>query len=128
MSARGIVKLIAFAFGVFLFPSAGTANQPAAVIKMLDTSPSFQPSMVTIKVGDTVEWENVGSSVHHATNNHDIAIKGDEVSSPSRELVFDSGFLRPGDTFWHTFTSPGTYRYVCVVHEPSGMIGQIVVK
>jgi plastocyanin len=43
-------------------------------------------------------------------------------------LVFDSGFLQPGGTFTHTFTAAGTYKYVCVVHEPSGMMGQIVVK
>jgi plastocyanin len=98
------------------------------VIKMQDMPPSFQPSSVTIKVGDTVEWENVGNSVHHATDDHDMAIKKDDVASPSGELVFDSGFLQPGGTFKHTFTTPGTYKYVCVVHEPSGMMGEIVVK
>jgi plastocyanin len=125
---RGMLKLTAIAFVVLLATSTGTASQPAVVIKMLDMPPSFQPSSVTIKVGDTVEWENVGNSVHHATNDHDVAIKKDDVSSPNDKLVFDSGFLQPGGTFTHTFTAAGTYKYVCVVHEPSGMTGQIVVK
>jgi plastocyanin len=125
---RGMLKLTAIAFVVLLATSTGTASQPAVVIKMLDMPPSFQPSSVTIKVGDTVEWENVGNSVHHATNDYDVAIKKDDVSSPNDKLVFDSGFLQPGGTFTHTFTAAGTYKYVCVVHEPSGMTGQIVVK
>ena len=50
--------------------SGDTANASvsAVVIKMIDTPPSFQPSQVTIKVGDTVQWDNVGNSVHHATS------------------------------------------------------------
>lgn len=123
-----LLMLIAFSSLVLLAARSGFGSEPAVVIKMLDMPPSFQPSMVTIKAGDTVEWENVGSSVHHATNDHDIAIKRDDVSNPDGELVFDSGFLQPGGTFMHTFTKPGIYKYVCVVHEPSGMIGEVVVK
>ncbi len=111
----------------FAYP-ARSADKPAVVIKMIDMPPSFEPAEVTVKVGDTVKWENVGNSVHHATDDHDMAIKGDDVKSPSGTAAFDSGFMRPGETFTHTFTTPGVYRYVCVAHETSGMIGEVIVK
>jgi plastocyanin len=97
------------------------------VVKMLDMPPAFQPSLLTIKAGQSVEWENVGNEVHHATSDPSLAIKPQEVTNPRGADPFDSGFLRPGETFTHTFTIPGEYRYTCVVHEAKGMLGTIVV-
>ncbi len=121
--ARTFVRLGQFALvlGVpFLLATGiqGKAAQPPIIVKMLDMPPSFQPQSVTIKVGDTVEWQNVGNAVHHATDDHEMA-KG--------ASIFDSGFMRPGESFTHTFTQPGIYKYVCVAHEASGMTGEIIV-
>jgi len=104
------------------------ASQPVVTIKMLDVPTAFEPGTVTIKVGDTVEWRNVGNEVHHATTDPSMAINGGDVGSPAGAETFDSGFLKPGATFSHTFKVAGTYRYACAVHETSGMIGKIVVK
>jgi plastocyanin len=104
------------------------ADEPVVIVKMRDMPPSFDPSRVTINVGDTIKWENTGNSVHHATDDHEMALNGDDVKSPSGAAAFDSGFMRPGETFTHTFTTPGVYKYVCVAHEASGMIGEVVVK
>lgn len=104
------------------------ASQPAVTIKMLDVPAAFEPGTVTIKVGDTVEWRNVGNEVHHATTDPSMAINCGDVGSPAGAEPFDSGFLKPGATFSHTFKVAGTYRYACAVHETSGMIGKIVVK
>jgi plastocyanin len=90
--------------------------------------PTFQPSQVTIKPGQTVEWQNVGNEVHHATSDPSLAIKSTEVTNPPGVEPFDSGFLRPGETFAHTFLKPGVYKYTCVVHEAKGMTGEVVVK
>ena len=106
----------------------GAAAQPAVIIKMLDTPPSFQPATVKIKVGGTVEWRNVGDSAHHATDDQQMAIKSADVNRPDGAVAFDSGFLRPGETFTHTFNKPGVYKYVCAVHEAQGMIGEVVVE
>jgi plastocyanin len=38
----------------------------------------------------------------------------------------DSGDLTKGASFSHTFTTAGTYAYVCTIH--SGMDGRIDVK
>jgi plastocyanin len=104
------------------------ASPPVVTIKMLDVPAAFEPGTVTIKVGDTVEWRNVGNEVHHATTDPSMAINCADVGSPAGAEPFDSGFLKPGATFSHTFKVAGTYRYACAVHETSGMIGKIVVK
>jgi plastocyanin len=104
------------------------ASDPAVVIRMIDTPPSFEPQNVSIRAGDTGEWKNAGSSVHHATDDHEMAISAADVASPNGAIAFDSGFMRPGETFTHKFTKPGIYKYVCVAHEASGMKGEIVVK
>ena len=104
------------------------ASLPAVTIKMLDVPAAFEPRTVTIKVGETVEWRNVGNEVHHATTDPSMAINYGDVGSPAGAEPFDSGFLKPGATFSHTFKVAGTYRYACAVHETSGMIGKIVVK
>ena len=107
-------------------PSAA-ATAPGIVVRMLDMPLAFQPKLIKIKVGDSVEWENVGNEVHHATSDPSLAIKPTEVTNPPGAEPFDSGFLRPGETFTHIFTVPGEYKYTCVVHEAKGMIGIIVV-
>jgi len=123
-----LAMVSAFAAAMALAYLAHAADQPAVVIKMVDMPPSFEPAEVTVNVGDTVEWENVGNSVHHATDDHEMAIKGNDVESPVGTVAFDSGFMRPGETFTHTFSTPGVYRYVCVAHETSGMVGKVIVK
>jgi plastocyanin len=124
--ALGVGAAVALAAGPV--SSGLAADAPAVVVKMRDMPPSFDPPVVTINAGDTVKWENAGDSVHHATDDHEMAIKSDDVKTPTGALVFDSGFMRPGETFTHTFTTPGVYKYVCVAHEASGMIGEVIVK
>jgi len=113
---------------VFLEKRTAIASPQVVTIKMLDVPAAFEPGTVTIKVGDTVEWRNVGNEVHHATTDPSMAINGGDVGSPAGVEPFDSGFLKPGATFSHTFKVAGTYRYACAVHETSGMIGEIIVK
>jgi plastocyanin len=69
---------------------------------------SFNPDGVTVHAGDTVTWTNDGTADHTATG------KG-----------FDSGVLHSGKSYSHTFSSPGTFSYVCQIH--SFMKGKITV-
>jgi plastocyanin len=43
----------------------------------------------------------------------------------------NSGFigagLPAGTTFSATFTKPGTYAYICALHDELGMVGTVVV-
>jgi len=122
-----IVLVISGICTIALLSKLAAATQADVVIKMLDMPPAFQPSLTAIKVGQSVEWENVGNEVHHATSDPSLAIKAKEVTNPRGAEPFDSGFLRPGETFTHIFTIPGEYKYACVVHEAKGMVGTIIV-
>jgi plastocyanin len=108
--------------------TVATASDPTVIIKMLDMPPAFAPAAVAIKAGDTVEWQNVGDEVHHATSDPSMAVNGGDVSNPAVAEPFDSGFLKPGETFTHTFKQAGVYKYACAIHETKGMVGEIVVK
>jgi plastocyanin len=122
-----IALVISGVFVVAPLSTVAVATPADVVIRMLDMPLAFQPNLITIKVGQSVEWENVGNEVHHATSDPSLAIKPTEVTNPPGAVPFDSGFLRPGETFTHTFDVPGEYKYTCVVHEAKGMIGTIVV-
>jgi len=104
------------------------AARPPIEVEMLDAPPSFQPARTTIKVGDTMEWKNVGAQLHHVTTDPSAALKKDDVTNPPGAKPFDSGFLKPGESFRETFSVPGTYRYTCAVHEAKGMNGEVVVE
>ena len=54
--------------------------------------------------------------------------KRPDVTLPKGAQKFDSGYLNPSQSYEHTFRTPGTYQYVCTLHEVQRMIGQIIVK
>jgi plastocyanin len=126
-STAVILGVIAFA----LFATAiakSRAAKPAVIIKMMDNPLSFEPVRTTIKAGDTVEWQNVGNQLHHVTTDPAAALKKADVSNPPGAKPFDSGFLKPGESFSETFSVPGVYRYTCAVHEAKGMNGEVIVQ
>jgi plastocyanin len=98
------------------------------VVTMMDMPASFAPMRTTIKAGDTVEWKNTGNQLHHVTTDPSAALKKNDVSTPRGAKQFDSGFLKPGESFSEAFAVPGTYRYTCAVHEAKGMNGEIIVQ
>jgi plastocyanin len=75
-------------------PAARAAGTTVAV-----EARDFNPSPVTVHVGDTVTWRNTSDDDHN--------VRGGPVDSP---------VLHPGDTFSFTFTKAGTVNYVCDLH------------
>ena len=138
MRYRGINKrLLGYSVGVGLLSMAtivgvqsrnATASATPVLVKMVDMPASYEPANLSIRVGETVEWKNLGNSVHHASSDPASAINPADVSNPPGAKPFDSGFLQPGQSFTYTFTVPGKYKYVCAPHETSGMSGEVVVK
>ena len=106
----GVVIVIAASVGVHLI--SASASTPPLLVKMVDMPATFQPAKLSIKVGETVEWKNVGNSVHHASSDPSTAVNPGEVSNPPGATPFDSGFLQPGQSYTYTFTVPGTYKYI----------------
>jgi plastocyanin len=100
-------------------------SSPSAIVEM--HFHSFQPQVVTIRAGQTVLWKNTSLIWHTATADPRQAKRPEDVSLPEGAEAFDSGKVVAGDSFSHTFTVPGTYRYFCRPHELKGMVGQVVV-
>lgn len=73
----------------------------------------FQPSSVSVKVGDVIQWSNDGSSIHNVTFDN--------------RQVPSSDTMNGGDKFALKFSKPGTYHYVCTFHVAAGMQGTITV-
>ena len=93
---------------------AATLTQPVAAqgqTHRIDMkSVDFVPSQVTVRVGDTLEWDNSDIVAHTAT---------------SKEGGFDVNVLpkRKGSTL---VKAPGTFSYICRYHP--NMKGQVVVQ
>jgi Copper binding proteins, plastocyanin/azurin family len=64
---------------------------------------------IVVKAGTTVTWENRDNTQHTTTS----------TDSPP---IWDSGILNPGQDFSHTFSTPGTFSYICNVHPMAGTV------
>jgi copper-containing nitrite reductase len=91
-------------------------------------SMSFIPATITIHTGEQVVWKNTSTYYHNVVDDPGRALNRVDVSFPSGARAFGSALLQPGGTFYHTFDKPGTYHYVCVVHETGGMKGTVIVR
>jgi plastocyanin len=64
---------------------------------------AFAPLALTVKVGAKVTWTNDDADAH-------------TVTSQGSGGPLNSAAMNTGDTFSYTFTTPGTYRYLCTIH------------
>jgi plastocyanin len=95
----------------------------------------FVPETLTVSVGDTVTWENVGS-IGHSVTAYGGEIPADAAyfasggfeSEDAARSAYPEGDIPGGETYEHTFEVAGTYGYFCIPHEMSGMKGTIVVE
>lgn len=104
--------------------SAGVG--PAITVGMTDMA--FAPAKIVIKAGQKVVWKNSSQVIHDVVDDANKAMSKADVQRPAGVQSFASAFLQPGQTFSQVFTKPGTYRYVCTLHEGSGMKGTIIVR
>jgi plastocyanin len=72
----------------------------------------FQPQRMNVPVGATVRWVNYGRHTHTVT---------------ADDNSWDSGDIRPGQSYVVTFRQPGTIYYHCHHHMQQKMVGVIVV-
>ncbi len=89
---------------------------------------SFQPATLTIEVGERVVWKNTSNVTHNVVDDASKALYLVDVKLPSGTAPFDSGYVQPYQTYTRVFNVPGIYRYVCTLHEASGMKGTIIVR
>ena len=128
--------------------TTGAGSQTASLMR-------FVRDTIVIRVGDTVEWTSLDPSINHTvtfgTEPADPRPASATVTATSdgaRQAVIgsptdsvNSGFLSPAPQdranlaqaapgitrFRVTFTSPGTFNYICAVHDQLGMKGTVIV-
>jgi plastocyanin len=113
-----IVLLLSTAAG-----GACAAEPKATAVVQMTDSFTFEPRMVTVHAGDTVEWRNASSFIHSVSADPKLG----SASLPPGAAAFASGDLQPGASFRQLLKVPGTYRYFCMEHEGVGMTGEISV-
>jgi plastocyanin len=127
----------------------GAGSQTASLMR-------FARKVVIVAVGDTVEWTSLDPSINHTVTfgsepadprpaSPGVVLASDGarqavINSPSDSV--NSGFLSPAPQdranlaqsapgitrFRVTFTSPGTFEYICAIHDELGMKGTVVVR
>jgi len=93
-----VLALAATAIGSLGIVATSMASSEVAVSIV---ARAYQPPQLTIEAGQTVTWTNHGFTPHTVT-----ALAGQ----------FDSGPLSVGETFKVSFTTPGTFPYMCTIH------------
>ncbi len=91
-------------------PPPPGATPPPAGVTVTMAGRVFRPASVTIAAGGRVTWRNDDDRDHTVT---------------ARDASFDSGLMGTGATFVRTFTTPGTFAYLCLLHPD--MTGTVTV-
>ena len=109
---------------IFATPAAAqqTANVAVGDVWFCDSSFTNGVCSTQIAVGDTVVWDFSSASLPHTTTEC-----GASCDSPTGTPLWDSNILQGTGTFSYTFSTPGTFLYLCEIH-PFQMRGEIVVQ
>lgn len=105
-----------------------------STVEMTD-SLKFDPKRIQVSTGTTVTWENVGAVAHSVTAYENeipdgatyFASGGFDSEQAANDNYPDEGSIAEGESYEHTFETAGTYKYYCIPHEMSGMVGYVKV-
>jgi plastocyanin len=104
-----LVAVVLVAFAVFAItvhrnpPPITNAVHVSVIPGAASYATGYNPDNITVVIGvnNTVIWTNNDNGPHTVT---------------ASDGSFDSGNMNPGATFTYTFTTPGTYTYICTYH------------
>jgi plastocyanin len=139
---------VAAGIGVII-KTTGGGSHTASLMRFLRTT-------LVVAAGTTVEWTNLDPSINHTVTfgdepsdprppaNIDPLLSSDGsrtavINSPADSV--NSGFLTPAPQdraglaqsppavphFRVTFPTPGTFNYICAIHDELGMVGTVIV-
>ncbi|HLI50500.1 MAG TPA: hypothetical protein VKU87_01810 [Thermomicrobiaceae bacterium] len=133
LSRRDILRASAGAAGVLaatvLVACGGTATGGGSdPIVQLTKKNKFNPSSSTLLRGHTVYFENVTNDTTFNVTCDPSKVKNPkDAKVPQGAQPFDSGDIKPGDTWSYRFEIPGEYTVTSVRQEQDGMVGHITV-
>ena len=79
----------------------------------------FSPKVLTVDIGDTVNWVNEDDTMHN------IYFEGDLPEAPQKD---DPKKIRIRKQFSLKFEKAGEYNYYCKNHLNYDMLGKVIVK
>ena len=82
---------------------SGTAAQVVKVVNNPSGTGKYDPQTVSVKTGDTVEWDFQDSAFSHSVTSDD-------------NTTFDSCLQTAGAKFQVTFSTAGSFPYHCTIH------------
>ena len=114
--------------------SDGGDGSDTVTVDMTDEL-TFDPESIEVSAGTTVRWTTVGSVGHTVTAYDDgipdgavyFASGGFDSESAARDGYPQDGNVAEGESYEHTFETPGEYEYFCIPHELNGMVGTVTV-
>ncbi len=106
VGAGGRVYRIVSTKGSYLPPQDWKFGDPPVI-----SDRYYNPSRLTINVGDTVEYVNEDDTPHTFTS----------LKVPPTASRFDSGPIDPGKSFRYTFRVAGDYTIYCTLHPHKGV-------
>ena len=77
------------------------ATSPPAFHAVLIKDFKYQPSILAVKLGDTIEWKNADIVPHTVT---------------AVDKSFDSGAISPGHSWKFIVRTAGSVNYLCTLH------------
>jgi plastocyanin len=92
---------------------SGTAAQTVKINSDPTNVGAYAPATVSVKKGDSVEWDWVDNGAQHSVTSDD-------------NTTFDSCLQGAGSKFVVTFNTAGDVKYHCTIH--SGMVGDVKVS
>jgi len=109
LSAALAATVFAVAVPLLIVPAAHASTGNAVTM----ANYAFAPAALTVHVGDVVTWTNTDKAPH-------------DVTTTSGPVSIHSAMLMTGQSWQYTFTTPGTYSYICSIHPD--MHASVVVK
>ncbi len=119
------MSMTRFAWVVAVVALAATGMAMAVAVQdttVQITDKGYAPARVEITVGQKVVFQNATQKDHTVTSKlpAEVAEQGKDKED------FDSGVIKPGTSWEHTFSKEGTFTYYC--KEEKSMTGTVVVN
>jgi plastocyanin len=119
--------LVASSFALFSAPAAADTYQ----VKLGSDKGmlAFEPSKLTVKPGDTIEWVNNKVPPHNVV--FDAANNPSKSADLAKGLSHKQLLMTPGQTVKTAIPADapaGDYTFYCEPHRGAGMIGKITVE
>ena len=102
----------------------GTQGRNRGLTSVLCFRVRAQPSSLTVKAGETVEFVNNKAFPHNVVFDEDAVPDGVNADAISHEDYLNG----PGEKVSNKFDKAGTYEFYCEPHQGAGMQGKIVVQ